>query len=78
MSAIEEYDMYPNGEDFYEDYLAQIEMGLGEPQDADVARRVFSAYLVSPFDTKRQTTPTVRLPFTGQRPSVRMRLPGGG
>jgi hypothetical protein len=74
-SEIEEFDLYPTDEEFYEAYEAEIESGLGEPVDAEVARRCFAAYLVSPFDTKRQTTPNFRLP---QYSNTRVRLAGGG
>jgi hypothetical protein len=73
MSEESDFGMYPNDEDFYEEYLAAIELGYGEPVDAEVSRRIFAAYAVSPFDTHRQTVPTVRLPSSG---SIRMRLAG--
>jgi hypothetical protein len=69
----EEYELYDNSEEFYEAYEAQIAMGLADPPEAEVSRRIFTSYLVSPFDTRKQTTPNVRLPV---KSNIRMRLAG--
>jgi hypothetical protein len=71
--AEEEYELYDNSEEAYEDYDAQIAMGLVDPPDAEVSRRIFSSYLVSPFDTRRSTTPNIRLPT---KSNIRLRLAG--
>jgi hypothetical protein len=74
MSEEVDFPMYNNDEETYEMYLAAIEMYLAEPLDADVSRRIFAAYAVSPYDMHSQHLPNVRLPSGGG--SIRMRLAG--
>ena len=50
----EEYELYGNSEEDWEDYELTLD---DEPLAADVERRIFSAYAVSPFDTHSQHVP---------------------
>lgn len=72
---LDEYELYPTDEETYENYELEVALGLREPQNQEVEKRIFSSYAVSTFDTHSQHTPNIRLP---QNPNVRMRLAGGG
>jgi hypothetical protein len=55
MGEEDDFEMYPNDEEFYEDYEDALEReGLPE---LEVLRRIHAASSVSPFDTHRQTVP---------------------
>jgi hypothetical protein len=74
METEEDFTLYPSDEDFYEQYLIEIETGKAAPHDCEVSRRIFASHEVSPFDTKRQTVPYFHLSHEEERPNIRMRI----
>ena len=66
-----EWEMFPNSEEFYEDYEEAMEReGLPE---AEVLRRIHAKDSVSPFDTHSQHVPYFSLMGRGL-PRIRSRL----
>ena len=78
MSSEEQFDMYPNDEEFYEMYEMALERGEAEPPETDITRRIRASYQVSAYDDRRSTTPFFQLAGTGRRqPStLRTRVTG--
>jgi hypothetical protein len=72
----EHFELYPDDEDFYEAYEAQIADGTAEPIDIELTRRIRAMQAVSQYDTSRSTTPYFSLGgvWSRQRPNLRTRV----